>query len=222
MAVKKFQAFEYLTAADTNNYLMNQSVMVLPSTTAIGTAGTAIGTATSATIAPAEGMLVYLQDLNQYQMNLDSTASGWYPIAGQMPLAYASQSGTIATTSGNFATITYNSVNIRGGITHNAGVFTLPYAGVYTISSTVNWESGTAGNRSSSIQTSLDNGSTYQERATSRMYLATTSTFYQTNQWTYYLPANTLVRIQCQQNSGSFNATGATWPMNTCITYLGA
>ena len=133
---KNFESFEILTAANLNNYLMSQSVISLPGTAAIGTAGTAIGTATTATLAPAEGMLVYLQDLNQYQMNLDGSASGWYPIAGQMPRCELTRSstGTNFFTSGSTITITgWTQTELRGGFTESSGVVTVPLTGRYNV-----------------------------------------------------------------------------------------
>jgi len=209
---RTFQQFDILTADDVNGYLMDQSVMCFASDAARNTA----------IPSPTEGMMSYLNDINQYQMNLDSSASGWYPAAGQMPLAYGSQSGNISTTINTFVTMTYNSLTLRGGITHSAGVFTVPHAGVYTISATANWASAGAGNRNVSIQTSEDDGATWDERATSRMYLGITSTFYQTNHFTYYLPAETQIRVQVQQSTGTVNASGTAFPMNACIYYLGA
>lgn len=223
MAVKKFVAFDFLTAADVNDYLMEQSVMVLPGTAAIGTGGTVIGTATTATITPAEGMLVYLQDLNQYQMNIDGSASGWYPVAGQMPSFVGLQTGTItaqASGGGVKSTVTFSSKTERG-ITESSGIVTVPYTGWYNVAGVVNWASGNAGARDAILAYGVSG--TYTEYALQRVYAGVTGTNYNTVNATMYLTAGNTIRLQGSQTSGaSLSMTGTVIPCSLTVNYLGA
>lgn len=85
MAGKKvFSAGSVLTAADVNNYLMDQAVMVFASS---ATRATAIGTAT-------EGMVTYLNDTNSVEFTPDGTA--WISL----------NNSTINTQSGTAYTLT--------------------------------------------------------------------------------------------------------------------
>ena len=67
---KVFQAATVLTAADVNNFLMDQAVMVFAGTAA---RGSAIGTAT-------EGMVTYLEDLNEIDVYTGTTWEQVYPV----------------------------------------------------------------------------------------------------------------------------------------------
>lgn len=195
---KNFQSFEILTAANLNNYLMSQSVISLPGTASIGTAGTAIGTATTATLAPAEGMLVYLQDLNQYQMNLDGSASGWYPIAGQMPYLELGKSATQSITSGSETKVTWpNTVINRGDFSIASDVVTLPLAGVYRINAAVYYPGNSTGYRLTRIYvngTLLGNDMVAPSASGDATVRST---------MTMKLAANSTIEIRTLQNSGS-------------------
>jgi len=68
---KDFGVGEVLTASDVDTYLMQQSVMRFADAAA---RGTALGTATGAGTALAEGMVSYLDDLNVVEVY---TGSGW-------------------------------------------------------------------------------------------------------------------------------------------------
>jgi hypothetical protein len=67
---KVFQPATVLTAADVNNFLMDQAVMVFAGTAA---RGSAIGTAT-------EGMVTYLEDLNEIDVYTGSSWEQVYPV----------------------------------------------------------------------------------------------------------------------------------------------
>lgn len=86
MAIKTFASGAVLYAADVNNYLMNQSVMVFADA---ATRNTAIPS-------PTEGMVTYLSDVNNF--NVYDGAS-WLAFAGANT-SYPNQS---AITSGGFA-----------------------------------------------------------------------------------------------------------------------
>jgi hypothetical protein len=100
----------------------------------------------TAITSPVEGMLCYLQDVNQITCYL---GSAWYPVAGQMPLfdvlKTANQSGIV---SSSITTITWPTALInRGGFTVASNQVTVPLAGLYTINAAITWDSGnTAGN----------------------------------------------------------------------------
>ncbi len=66
MPRKVFVAGEVLTAADVQTYLADQAVMVFAGSAARG----------SAIASPSEGMVTYLEDLNQLQFYA-GTATGW-------------------------------------------------------------------------------------------------------------------------------------------------
>ncbi len=219
---KNFQSFEILTAANVNSYLMSQSVISLPGTAGIGTAGTAIGTGTSATIAPAEGMLVHLQDLNQYQMNLDGSASAWYPVAGQMPSFVGTQTGALtaqASGASTKTTLTFSAKTERG-ITESSGIVTAPYTGWYNINGVINWASGAAGNRDCILAYGVSG--VYTEFAMNRVYAGVTGTNYNAVSGCVYLTSGNTIRLQGSQTSGStLSITGAVIPCSLTVTYLG-
>jgi uncharacterized protein YabE (DUF348 family) len=62
MAYKLFVANEILTAADVNDFLMEQAVMVFSNAAARNTALTSVLT---------DGMAVYLQDVDEFQIRID-------------------------------------------------------------------------------------------------------------------------------------------------------
>ncbi len=66
MPRKVFVAGEVLTAANVNALLMDQAVMVFAGSAARG----------SAIASPSEGMVTYLEDINQLQVYV-GTAVGW-------------------------------------------------------------------------------------------------------------------------------------------------
>jgi hypothetical protein len=210
--LKVFEAFEILTAADVNSYLMEQSVMVFGGTAA---RDAAIGTATGA-VEPNEGMLVYLTDLNQYQMNLDGTVSGWFPVAGQMPLAVFTRTTdqSIANNNSTTTKVTFpNQITLRGGITYSAGDFTLPLAGLYSVSVWYTYASSTAGRRF--IDFRINDVAIYADNRTAPSAGAGNIAI----SGLVYANANDLLSTNTLQNSGgSLN-------LNSCaitITYLGA
>jgi len=215
MAVKKFVAFDYLTAADVNDYLMEQSVMVLPGTGAIGSAGSVIGTGATATIAPAEGMFVYLTDLNQYQMNLDGSATGWYPVAGQMPMAVYKRTTAQSIPNDNTTStkLTFPTATVsRTGISYSSGDFTVTYAGMYVISYWALFGSSTVGRRLVSVYV---NGSSVVGDNRSAAVNGAGNVNIATNQ---YLAAGDVVSFYALQNSGgAINMDSAT----VTISYVG-
>ena len=65
LGFKDFQVGEVLTSSDVDGYLMQQAVMRFADA---GARGSALGTAPGTAVALAEGMVTYLQDVNQVQV----------------------------------------------------------------------------------------------------------------------------------------------------------
>lgn len=89
---KTFVAGEVLQAADVNDYLMDQSVMVFAGTAARG----------SAIPSPSEGMVTYLEDADELQVY----TTAWGGVGGGkiLQLVSATHSTTVSTTSTSFVT----------------------------------------------------------------------------------------------------------------------
>lgn len=140
MSRKIFTAGEVLTAADVNNFLMDQSVMSFAGTAA---RGSAIGTAV-------EGMLTYLEDTNTFQFWNGSAWTGLTssPTNATVTTAYtataANAGGFIYSTSSSAITVTIPDVFtvgdridiIRDGagtVTIAAGTGVTSWAGLGTL-----------------------------------------------------------------------------------------
>jgi hypothetical protein len=194
--VKRFQAFEFLTAADVNDYLMEQSVMVFDGAAA---RDAAIGTGVSQ-VELAEGMFVYLSDLNQYQMNLNGTVSGWYAVAGQMPRIQLRLGSAFSTTSGNTSTITGWTVTNNSTYSESSGVVTVPFTGKYNVSSLiVHAASNTTGGRGTVIIHSA--GGTYRNTLPAPQSAAHSQSVWNTLT-SFSMTAGDTLTFQAYQNSG--------------------
>jgi hypothetical protein len=131
-----FTAGNDALASEVNTYLMDQAVMTFASATA---RNTAIPT-------PTEGMITYLNDVNQYQAS--HGGSTWYPIAGQMPLFDAPKTATQNVTSGTEATISWSTATVnRGGFTIASNILTVPTTGLYDITALIGWAGNNTGYR---------------------------------------------------------------------------
>ena len=148
MPRKTFTAGEVLSAADVNNFLMNQSVMTFAGTAA---RGSAIGTAV-------EGMLTYLEDTNTFQY---WSGSAWAAIPAASPTnatvtsAYTATAenagGFIYSTSSSAITVTIpdvltigNRIDIirdgAGTVTIAAGTGVTSWAGAGTAGTAVTFK----------------------------------------------------------------------------------
>lgn len=96
---KVFAVSEVLTAANVNDYLMDQSVMVFDDSTA---RSSAIGTAT-------EGMVTYLKDTNKLYVTTDGTAWSELPSATGFTSSTANAYTAQATDAGNIIRFTSGS-----------------------------------------------------------------------------------------------------------------
>lgn len=138
MPRKTFTAGDELLDSELNTYLMDQAVMTFASASA---RATAIPSAT-------EGMLTYLDDINQYQGTHGGTT--WLPVAGQMPLAIFTRATaqSIANDNSNATIITFpTQTELRNGITYSSGSFTLEIPGLYHVSIWGTYASNTTGRR---------------------------------------------------------------------------
>jgi hypothetical protein len=79
-------------------------------------------------------MVCYLNDVNQYQMNLSGTSGSWNIIAGQMPRLSLALGSAFTITSGSTTTVTgWTVTENRGSFTQASGVVTVPLTGRYNI-----------------------------------------------------------------------------------------
>jgi len=92
---KTFSVGEVLRAADVNQYLMDQSVMVFPGTAA---RGSAIGTAVS------EGMVSYLSDSNEVQVYNGSAWLSLGPTNNINEIVFAQTSTQVTSSTSTFVT----------------------------------------------------------------------------------------------------------------------
>jgi hypothetical protein len=100
----------------------------------------------AAITSPTEGMICYLEDVNQVTSYL---GSAWFPIAGQMPFFDVQKSATqTGVASSTITTVTWPTATTnRGGFTVASNQVTVPIAGIYMINAAVTFDSGnTAGN----------------------------------------------------------------------------
>ena len=106
LGFKDFQVGEVLTSSDVDGYLMQQTVMRFADA---GARGSALGTASGTAVALAEGMLSYLDDVNQVQVynGTDWTAAGRIAQVVQTTLT-----STVTVSSASFADVAGLSVAI--------------------------------------------------------------------------------------------------------------
>ncbi len=201
---KTFVNGEELPASEVNGYLMEQTVMhffdesdrdlSLP-----------VGTV-------AEGMQCYLDDLNVTQAY---TGSLWQITGGQMPVRDMSKTTTqsIASGSTNVVVTGYGTTNIGRSINYANGVFTVVFAGVYTITAAWQMTANTTGRRRIAV---LVNSS---EVVASNQNAPSTGNAYVNIGHTQYLNAGDTVSIAAIQNSGgALDITTARFSM----AYIGA
>lgn len=118
----KYFVPQQLTAAEVNEYLMNQSVMVFAS----------VAARNSSLTAPTEGMMCYLTDTNKY---CGYDGSTWRDIAflGTRP-AFQAYGPVVANTSPtNPVVLTKTYLNIGNCYSTTTGRFTAPVDGLYYI-----------------------------------------------------------------------------------------
>lgn len=136
MAYKVFTNGSVLNASDINDNLMRQSVMVFANAAA----------RTAALTVPLEGMLTWLQDINQYEfydgtawLDLTDEARGWSDKSANYSIVAADNGSTIRSTA-TAITITINNVLTNQGdridfIQAGAGQITFAAGAGVTLSS---------------------------------------------------------------------------------------
>ena len=194
MAKKTFISGEVLYAADVNNYLMNQAVMTFADAAA---RNTALPT-------PTEGMVCYLNDVNQYQMNLSGTSGSWNIIAGQMPRLSLALGSAFTITTGSTTTVTgWTVAENRGSFTQASGVITVPLSGRYNITFVlIHAANNTTGGRGSVVTFSA--GPALRHTLPAPQSAAHSQTVYNTISG-YKMTAGDTITLQGYQNSGSTN-----------------
>lgn len=194
MAFKTFISGDVLYAADINTNLMKQSVMTFADAAA---RNTALPT-------PTEGMICYLNDVNQYQMNLSGTSGSWNIIAGQMPRLQLNLGSAFSITTGSTTTVTgWTVTENRGSFTQASGVVTVPLTGRYNITyALVHTANNTTGGRGNVLIHSA--GPTLRNTLPAPQSAAHSQTVYNTITG-YKMTASDTLTLQGYQNSGSTN-----------------
>ncbi|CAB4148773.1 hypothetical protein UFOVP536_23 [uncultured Caudovirales phage] len=151
----------------------------------------------AAILTPVEGMLCYLEDLNHVTAYL---GSAWFPIAGQMPffdvLKTANQTGVV---SSSITLVTWpTAITNRGGFTVASNAVTVPYTGMYTINTALNFDSAnTAGNNRHTLI--YVNGTAVTR---DQSWPGTTVDAATRSVWKGLLNANDVVDVRAYQTSG--------------------
>lgn len=194
MAFKTFASGAVLFAAELNTYLMNQSVMTFADAAARN----------AALPTPTEGMICYLNDVNQYQMNLSGTTGSWNIIAGQMPRLSLTLGSAVTITTGSTTNITGWFVGENRGFSTPAGaVITVPLSGRYNITFVlIHAAINTTGGRGSLITFSA--GPALRHTLPAPQSAAHSQTVYNTISG-YKMLAGETITLQGYQNSGSSN-----------------
>jgi hypothetical protein len=200
---RTFQQFDILTAADTNGYLMEQSVMRFASSVERD----------AAIPSPTEGMTCYLDSVN---WTMQYNGSSWVFIAGERPYFSGSTSSqTIAATDvivNNTQTVSTN----RGGftITGTGGVIRVPATGLYQINGTVEFGANATGYRSAYID--AETTSIFGQRVPAVATAGINTKIILSG--VVFLSSNQYISTRALQNSGStISLTGS-----LVVTYLGA
>lgn len=173
----------------------------------------ASATARDAAVEPTEGMLCYLEDLNQVTCYL---GSAWFPVAGQMPSIEYSRSTNQSVANNNSTTVSilWNTlISSRDTWSYNpgTGVFTTPYTGRYSVSVWTSYAANTTGRRLLSVDKNGASIGTMNHAAPPNGVGNIVLTH------TYTASVADGISIGTLQNSGgSLNLTG-----NVLITYLG-
>lgn len=133
MAFKTFTAGSVLTAADVNDYLMEQAVITCTS-----------GTRPSA---PNEGMTIYETDTD-YIRTYDGTT--WQVMTGNTPAARAQRTTTQSISTGSTTAVSFGAADYNAGTMWAGGSptrLTAPIGGVYVITAAVEFAANATGNR---------------------------------------------------------------------------
>jgi len=179
---KNFTAGDILTAAQVNDYLMKQATMRFASATARDAAITS----------PTEGMVCYLDDVNQIFFY---TGSAWMRTAGEIPFFYG-YTNTMSVTNNSETTSIVGTVTNRTGFSNSSGVITVPHTGIYSITALSTYPPSATGIRHTSI------GANGGIIADVNLSAASASVTQHSVSIIYYLTAGSTVSMRVYQNSG--------------------
>jgi hypothetical protein len=156
----------------------------------------------SAITAPVEGMLCYLEDVNQVTSYV---GSAWYPIAGQMPRMHLKLNSTFSITNGSTSTVTgWTTISNNSTFSGTSGVVTVPLAGRYNITFVcIHTANNTTGGRGALIALS-STGVTYRNTLPAPQSAGHSQSVY-LNMNSVNMAANDTVTLQAYQNSGATN-----------------
>jgi hypothetical protein len=164
------------------------------------------------------GLMVWEQSTGQFWL-YNGTSWVLQPL-GTPPRAELTMAGTQSIATGTTATLSsFGTVSLRGGFTHSAGVVTVPIAGRYNVTASVQWNlaSGATGYR---ITRLLVNGGINYNQSTN----AFSGTMGQTLSVTgISLAANDTLAVGVTHNQGAnTNVDGSTYPLKFIVEYVGA
>jgi hypothetical protein len=168
----------------------------------------------AAITSPVEGMICYLEDVNQVTAYL---GNAWFPVAGQMPVIALSRVASQPFTNNNATTTnilwdtTVSSRGVTWSYNSGTGELTIPLAGNYLIHTWATFDAGTTGRRFINI---LKNGTSIS----SINYAAPPNGAGNIiNSHSAILAANDTIAIGALQNNGSTLGLVGTFT----VTYLG-
>lgn len=139
MAFKTFTAGSVLTAAEVNDYLMEQVVITC-------TSGTRPGS-------PNDGMTIYETDTNYLRIY---NGSAWRLIGGDVPAASVERTTTQSIGTGSATAVSFGAELFDHGgcwVIGSPTRLTAPVAGVYSVSAAVEFAANATGNRQVHIYT---------------------------------------------------------------------
>lgn len=168
------------------------------------------------------GLVVWEQSTSQF-WQYSGTAWKLLPFGAGNPTAIGVQTSTISVPDSTYTGVTYTTTTLTGGVTHSAGVFTVPVAGLYQVTAQLNWATGATGTfREVDIDRSQNSGSTWSTLGLQRSYNSAATTAYEVATVTLDCNAGDQIRVRAYQNSGStITVSGATVPIRTTINFLG-
>lgn len=152
--------------------------------------------------APVEGMLCYLEDVNQVTSYI---GSAWYPIAGQMPRMHLKLNSTFSITNGSTSTVTgWTTISNNSTFSGTSGVVTVPLTGRYNVTFVcIHTANNTTGGRGALIALS-STGVTYRNTLPAPQSAGHSQSVY-LNMNSVNMAANDTVTLQAYQNSGATN-----------------
>ena len=160
----------------------------------------------AAITSPTEGMICYLEDVNQVTTYI---GSAWFPIAGQMPRYHIKLNSTFSITSGSTSTVTgWTSISNNDNFSGTSGVITVPRTGRYSMTfMCIHTANNTTGGRGALIALS-SSGITHRNTHPAPQSAAHSQSI-PLSLNSILLTANDTVTLQAYQNSGSTNTLTA-------------